>query len=152
MLPTPKRFSVVAGSGQGETRLTAFDRALLDAGIGNLNLIRVSSVLPPGCEYAPQIDLPPGSLVPTAYGALISDEPGEEIAAAIGVGLSPDSFGMIFEYAAKGTREQAEEAVAAMLREAFASRGMQLQRSLIKGVERRVERVACVIAAAALWY
>ena len=152
MLPTPSKFSVVAGSAEGETRLTAFDKALLDAGIGNLNLIRISSVLPPGCEYSPKVEAAPGSLLPAAYGTLVSDEQGETIAAAIGVGLSPDAQGMIYEYSCKGGREEAEEAVADMLREAFAARGLRLQRSLIKGVERRVERVACVVAAAPLWY
>ncbi|HBG22160.1 MAG TPA: pyruvoyl-dependent arginine decarboxylase, partial [Peptococcaceae bacterium] len=41
MLPVPSKFNLVTGSGEGATPLNAFDAALLDAGIGNLNLVRV---------------------------------------------------------------------------------------------------------------
>jgi len=43
----PSQFFMVAGKGDSEYALNAFDLALLDAGIGNLNLIKVSSILPP---------------------------------------------------------------------------------------------------------
>ena len=39
-----------AGAAEGETELNAFDNALLAAQVGNLNLIRVSSVLPLGAS------------------------------------------------------------------------------------------------------
>lgn len=38
---------VVTGSGSGPTETAAYDAALLDAGVGNYNLVRVSSVVPP---------------------------------------------------------------------------------------------------------
>ncbi len=101
MLPTPKKFTLCAGSAEGSTRLNAFDNALLAAGIGNLNLLRVSSVLPPEAELVEKLDIPPGSLTPTAYGSIISDVPGERIAAAVGVGFSEDTYGMIMEFSGK---------------------------------------------------
>lgn len=39
---------VTTGTGQGPTPLAAFDRALFDAGIGNYNLVVLSSVVPIG--------------------------------------------------------------------------------------------------------
>lgn len=36
------------GTGDGPTTLAAFDSALFDAGIANYNLLRLSSVIPPG--------------------------------------------------------------------------------------------------------
>lgn len=152
MLPTPKRFTLAAGAAEGDTRLTAFDKALLRSGLGNLNLIRVSSVLPPLCEYAEDLPIPPGSLTPTAYGALISDQPGEQIAAAVGVGISPSSFGMIMEYSDKCLPAEAEEAVRAMVREAFEARKMELAEIKVRSAGLTVERVGCVFAAVALWY
>ena len=98
MLQTPHRFTLVAGSGEGDTTLTAFDKALLSAGVGNLNLLRVSSILPPGAEYSHQVEIPPGSLTPTAYGVIIGEVPGQRIAAAIGVGIMSGSFGVIMEF------------------------------------------------------
>jgi arginine decarboxylase len=85
MLPTPRRFTIVAGRSEGGTKLTAFDKALLDAGIGNLNLLKVSSILPPNAECVEKLEIPPGSLTPTAYGSFVSDVSGQLIAAAVGV-------------------------------------------------------------------
>jgi arginine decarboxylase len=51
VLPVPSKFDLVVGSGEGATPLNSFDAALLDAGIGNLNLVRVSSILPPGAQF-----------------------------------------------------------------------------------------------------
>ena len=42
--------AATAGRAEGGTPLNAFDNALLAAGIGNINLIKVSSILPPGVE------------------------------------------------------------------------------------------------------
>ena len=43
---TPNAIWASAGAAEGDTELNAFDNALLAAQVGNLNLIRVSSVLP----------------------------------------------------------------------------------------------------------
>ncbi len=152
MLPTPKKFFLTAASAEGQSELTAFDNALLAGRIGNINLIRVSSILPPGAEYDPDLSIPPGSLVPTAYGYIISDEPGELIAAAVGIGFSADTFGVIMEFAGKCSQKEAEERIEAMLREAFASRGMELVDMKIAATEHRVEKIGCALAAVPMWY
>lgn len=152
MLPTPKKFFVTAGSAEGETYLTAFDNALLDARIGNLNLIRVTSILPPEARYCPELQIPPGSLVPTAYGYIVSDVPGELIAAAVGVGLSDNSFGVIMEYSGQCSEKEACQNIELMLKEAFARRGMELVEIKMASVEHRVERTGCALAAVPLWY
>lgn len=38
---------VTSGIGEGQTKLSAFDAALWDAGIANFNLIKLSSIIPP---------------------------------------------------------------------------------------------------------
>jgi arginine decarboxylase len=38
---------VTHGTGSGPTEISAFDRALVDAGVANYNLLYLSSVLPP---------------------------------------------------------------------------------------------------------
>ena len=97
MFPVPSKFNLVVGRGEGRTPLNAFDAALIDAGIGNLNLVRVSSILPPDAQYTPDLWIPPGTPTFTAYGYLTSTTPGQMIAAAIGVGISPDTYGVIME-------------------------------------------------------
>lgn len=152
LLPTPEKFTLVAASAEGQTPLTAFDGALLKAGIGNCNLIKVSSVLPPSCRLVERLEIRPGMLLPTAYGAFTSDESGRLISAAIGVGVSEESWGLIMEYDGPGSREEAERAVEEMVREGFQRRGLRLVELHVKAVEHRVERVGCAFAAAALWY
>lgn len=155
MLPTPRKIKLVSGSGEGEEKLLAFDRALTDAGIGNVNLIRVSSILPPGCSYDEGFSIPPGSLTPTAYGSLVSDEGGREIAAAVAIGFSrtAEDYGVIMEFAGFCSREEAERRVTEMVREAFRARGKELQEVRVTAVSRRVDsRPAAVVAAAVMWY
>ena len=153
MLPTPKKYFVTAAAAEGETALNAFDNALLKARIGNVNLLRVSSILPPNCELDNDLVIPPGSLVPTAYGAIISDTPGELIAAAVGVGISEaEHFGVIMEFSGKCSAKEAEEQIAQMLKEAFKVRGIALNKTIIKSAEHRVEKIGCAFAAVPLWY
>lgn len=151
MLSIPKKFTLVAGDAEGTSELNAFDNALLISGIGNLNLIKVSSILPPKAEFCEQLEIPPGSLTPTAFGTKICENQGELIAAAVGVGLSKDTFGMIMEYSGHCSREEAEAEVSRMVKEAFISRSLSLEKIMMKSVEHRVERIGCVFAAVALW-
>lgn len=152
MLPTPKKFKLVAGSGEGGHSLTAFDAALLNAGIGNVNLLRVSSILPPGAIQDQELIIPPGSLVPVAYASITSAEEGEQIAAAVGVGLSGDSFGVIMELSGRCSKQEAENGVARMIEEAFAVRKLTLCGMLVKGVEHRVVKIGAAFAAVPMWY
>lgn len=152
MLPTPTKVAVVAGAAEGAHKLTAFDKALLAAGIGNLNLIRVSSILPPSCVYVERLEIPPGSLVPTAYGSIVSDVPGQRVAAAVAVGFSERDYGVIMEFSGHCTAAEAEERVVAMVREAFAARGMRLVDVKVAAADKVVERIAAAVAAAVLWY
>jgi len=152
MLPTPRKFTLVAGTAEGKSRLNAFDHALLASGIGNLNLLKVSSILPPGASFVEKLEIPPGSLTPTAYGSIVSDAPGEIISAAVAVGFSEDTFGVIMEFSGRCGRAAAEAAVTKMVEEAFESRDLHLQKVMVKAVEHRVARIACAFAAVALWY
>ena len=154
MLPTPRRYSLVAASAEGEHELTAFDKALLKAGIGNVNLIRVSSILPPGAVYESRLDIPPGSLVPTAYGTLVCAETGAHIAAAVAVGIGAEAgdFGVIMEFAGHCGRQDAERCVREMVTEAFQYRGMKLAEIKVAAAEHHVVTCGCVFAAVPLWY
>ncbi|MFQ5657498.1 MAG: pyruvoyl-dependent arginine decarboxylase [Candidatus Methylomirabilales bacterium] len=151
-LLTPVTYTLAVGAAEGPTPMNAFDNALLAAGIGNVNLLKVSSILPPDAKYVEKLEVQPGALVPTAYCTWTSELPGERIAAAVGVGLSRDSFGVIMEYAGTGLRQEAEAAVSRMLETAFEQRKMKLDKVRIRGVDFRVATLGSVVAAAMLWY
>lgn len=152
MLPTPKKYFLTAASAEGRSKLTAFDNALLKARVGNVNLIRVSSILPPEAELEEGLEIPPGSLVPIAYGSIISDVPGETISAAVAVGLSHEGFGVIMEFSGKCPKDEAVEIISDMVREAFETRQRPLVEIKVAAVEHKVEKLGCAFAAVPLWY
>lgn len=152
-LPLPSTFTLVAGASEGPSRLNAFDNALLEAGIGDLNLVKISSVLPAGALEVPEVNAPPGALVPTAYGAVESQLPGEVIAAAVAVALPDDGGnGVIFEYSGRTTAQEAEAAVRRMAEAAFERRGRPLREVRSRSVEHTVRVMGCAIAAVALGF
>jgi arginine decarboxylase len=149
---TPNAVWPSAGAAEGDTELNAFDNALLAARVGNLNLIRVSSVLPQDAvilEEAPQIT--PGSLVPTVYTVHVSTHPGETVAAAVGIGVSEGAHGMIYE-SHGASRDEVEATVRQMIDEGFARRGLHLKEVIVRSIEHKVERIGCAVAAVVLWW
>lgn len=50
------KISVRKGVGRGPTELSAFDQALVDAGVANFNLLYLSSVLPPNSDVIKEKD------------------------------------------------------------------------------------------------
>ena len=141
-----------AGNAEGRTKLNAFDNALLAAGIGNINLVRISSILPPGVQLVPLPRIKPGAIVPTAYAAQTSEVPGEVVAAAVGWARpeDPGKNGVIMEFHDKATREEAERMIVEMLGEAFRVRGERIRDMRVFAVEHRVERTGCAVAAVTL--
>lgn len=153
MLPMPKKYFLTAASCEGETTLTAFDGALLKARVGNTNLLRVSSILPPGCEYTPDLEIPAGSLLPIAYGAITSDEKGATISAAVAVGIGQkEHFGVIMEFEGYCGKDKAEAEVVKMVEEAFKMRGIELSEVKVAATEHVVEKIGCAFAAVPLYY
>lgn len=153
LLVVPKKATLVIGKGEGKTHLTAFDKALLSAGIGNYNLLKVSSILPPHVEITESFSVPLGALLPVAYGSLTSEEPGQRIAAAIGIGIpvNPEEVGLIMEFTGYCSAKEAMEIVEDMVRESFEMRNQALKEVRSKAIEHIVEKIGCVIAATVLW-
>ncbi len=152
MLPTPNVFKLVAGSGESISPLNAFDQALLEAGAGNVNLLKVSSILPPRAVFDENISLPPGSLVPVAYGTLTSSKQGATIAAAVAVGIPEEGFGVIMEYSGYVSKKEAEDIITGMVKEAFQTRNLKLTECLVKAIEHRIIETGSVFAGVILWY
>ncbi len=150
IITTPTTHTFVTGASEGFTPLNAFDAALLDAGIGNTNLIKVSSIVPPGSRELPvsQLSLSPGALVPVAYAAMESDIPGSIICAAIAAAWpeEPTQPGLIMEYNAHGHREDAESVVRRMAEEGLKARGWPVHRIQSVSVDHRVTKIGAVFA------
>ncbi len=153
MFETPDIYTVVSGSAEGTSRLGAFDNAILKAGVGNTNLIRLSSILPPKALFKGKIIYPRGVLVPIAYGSITSDKKGEVIAASVAIGVSEeDGFGVIMEYSAATTASSAEEIVRKMAKDALDHRGINIREIKSASAQHTVLNFGCAFAAVPMWY
>ncbi|MBU0479228.1 arginine decarboxylase, pyruvoyl-dependent [bacterium] len=153
IIKTPTCFFLVSGEGEGKTPLNAFDMALLNSGIGDTNLVRMSSIVPPACKKMKPINLPFGALVPVAYASISSDIPGEIISAAVAVAIPENDSkpGLIMEYSARGHREDIENIVRRMSEEGMSSRGEKIRKITSKSVEHKVKKIGNAFAAVVLW-
>ena len=77
------KVSLTKGASEGPTKLNAFDNALLEAKIGNVNLIPVSSMLPPNTQLVEMPEMEPGEMTNCVLSHQYSENPGDEIAAVI---------------------------------------------------------------------
>jgi len=140
----PRNFVIVSGTGEGYTPLNAFDAALGTSGIGDLNLVKVSSIVPPHCTRIEPQAIAPGTLIAIAYAAKTSTLHGEVIAAAVAVGLPEDETraGVIMEYSALGHKQEVEEIVITMAQKALESRGLKIRSIESRAIEVKVEHDA----------
>ena len=94
---------------------------------------------------------PPGLLVPAVYARIAGTRRGERISAAIGIGVSRESYGVIMEHVAHTPRGETEAAVRSMVEEGFRIRGLRLDEVIVAGAEHTVERAGCAVAVALFW-
>lgn len=155
MLDYPKHFYISSGVGKASSELVAFDNALIDAGISNYNLLRVSSILPIGCIRESAVLAKEGSLIPTAFGTKTSDIPGNVIASAIAVGIPRDEkrVGVIMEYSGNCTAAEAEDRVRGMAAEAMNNHTIECLEILSSSIEAIVDGdgYTAVISSVAMW-
>ena len=148
---TPGKAILLSASASGGTPLNAFDNALLQMGIGNVNLVRLSSVIPAHVEWLEELPagIPVGMLLPTVYAEATASTKGETAVAALGVGLRADGAGgLIYEYSEATDPKNAEEVVRAMVEEGFDRRGWRLDRFFagVAHATARKDPVAAVVA------
>ena len=122
----PKRIFLTKGVGKHREKLTSFEAALRDAGIAPFNIVRVSSILPPGAKILPRSkgiqQLSPGEIIYAVMAESSANEPHRLIAASIGVAIPSDrsQYGYLSEYHSFGETEvragdKAEDLAAQML-------------------------------------
>lgn len=149
MLYVPRLLALAQGCSEGLTPLTAFDNALREAGIDNLNLVKVSSIVPKDARFGPVPVLPVGTIVPTVYTHVVSNVPGEVISAVIAAGTGAHG-GVLMEYHHRGPADDAQRVAQAMVEEGFARRGWRLDDVRFASSEHKVDRLGSAVAAVLL--
>ena len=144
----------MAGDAEGMTPLNAFDNGLIAAGVGNTNLIKLSSILPPNSKQIKPFKLPLGSLIPVAYASKVSTQTDEVISAAVAVAIPKDSNlnGLIMEYSAAGHKEEIEKIVRNMAAEGMRVRGYAVKEIKSIAATHRVKKIGAAYAAVVLWW
>jgi arginine decarboxylase len=126
-----RRVILVAGAASGDQPLAAFDYALRQAGIADFNLIKVTSIVPPGVEVRKLIGgahpvMGEGRMAPTIYAREDSDKHGEVLSAAVGVGISTTlqaRAGIVYVASGHQPEKESVEQVEAMVRDGMRIRG-----------------------------
>ena len=100
----PKNIFLTRGIGVSREKLTSFELALRDAGIASLNLIEVSSILPPNCSFVNTEEgsksLYPGQIVPVVLARSDSNKVGDLVSSGVGVAVPRDKsdYGYLSEH------------------------------------------------------
>src|SRR5688572_30598895 len=93
-LYVPKMMFFTKGKGVHKDYLTSFELALREAEIADLNLVSVSSILPPHCKIVNRIEgrkyLKPGQVTFAIMARAATNEPNRLIASSIGLARAAD--------------------------------------------------------------
>lgn len=86
-----KKIFLTKGVGRHREKLNSFEMALRDAGIAHFNIVRVSSIFPPGCKIIPKAQglkyLRAGEVVFCVMSQSETNEPHRLCAASIGIAI-----------------------------------------------------------------
>jgi len=141
------RVSITSGRAEGPSKLNTFDNALLNAGIGDVNLIKVSSILPKDADIVPISTFTPGDMINCVLAYKFSDVEGDVISAAVAVAVA-DEFGCVVENTGinrdlDDIKSEAED----MVRYMMDVRGMKINEIIIEGKSHIVKKQGAVVAA-----
>ena len=140
------KIAIVSGKDEGPTKLNAFDNALTDAGIGDVNLIKVSSMLSRNTEITELPTLKPGSMINCVLSEITSDNPGDEISAVIALAIG-EELGCVVETTGinKNEEELIDEAKF-MVKYMMEKRDVEIKELIVKKSTTKVKEIASVVA------
>lgn len=140
------KIAIVSGKDEGPTKLNAFDNALSDAGIGDVNLIKVSSMLAGNTEIQKLPKLKPGAMVNCVLSEITSDVPGDEISAVIAVAIG-EKLGCVVENAdINKPKNELIDKAEMMVKYMMDKRGVEIKELIIESATTTVKNTASVVA------
>ena len=140
------KIAIVSGKSEGPTKLNAFDNALSDAGIGDVNLIKVSSMLAGNAKISELPKLKAGAMVNCVLSEITSDNPGDNITAVIAVAIG-EELGCVVETTGidKNPDDLIDEAKM-MVEYMMDKRKVEIKDLIIKSSTTTVKEIASVVA------
>ena len=148
---------LTTGTGTGPTTLAAFDSALHANGIDNYNLLRLSSVIPPGTDLVQTEGAIPSEIMPGKWGDRLYvvmaeervDEPGKEAWAGIGWVQEKGSNKGLFVEHEGNSEEKVRDDITQSLKALMETRGIDFGPINMQVVGTKcVDKPACAMAVA----
>ena len=140
------KIAIVSGHDEGPTKLNAFDNALSNAGIGDVNLIKVSSMLASNTEIYELPKLKAGAMVNCVLSEITSDNPGDEIIAVIAVAIG-EELGCVVE--TTGINKDNDEIINEakyMVKYMMNKRNVEIKDLIVKYSTTTVKNIASVVS------
>lgn len=140
------KIAIVSGKAEGPTKLNAFDNALSEAGIGDVNLIKVSSMLGENTELEPLPKLKAGAMVNCVLSEVTSKKAGNKICACVAVAIG-DRLGCVVETTGINDNEESirNEAIE-MVKYMMNKRCVKINDLIVESIEHTVENKGSVVA------
>ena len=140
------KVAIVSGKAEGPTKLNSFDNALIEAGIGDVNLIKVSSMLEKGTEVKLLPKLKAGAMVNCVLATNSSNNKGDIISSVIAIAIG-DNLGCVVENS--GVNEAPEEVkkgAEEMVRYMMDKRNESINELIVEEVHHTVKDIGTVVA------
>lgn len=141
------KVAITSGKAEGPSKLNAFDNALLNAGIGDVNLIKVSSILPKNTQIVELPQLTPGSMTNCVLSVKVSNNSGDLITAVIAVCTSVEDFGCVVEHSGinKNPDTLKNEAID-MVKYMMNIRNLEIKELIVEEISHKVVELGAVVA------
>jgi arginine decarboxylase len=140
------KIAIVSGKGEGPTKLNAFDNALSNAGIGDVNLIKVSSMLEGNAEIVLLPDLKPGTMIHCVLSTITSNKKGESIHATVGVAVGERLGCVVEKTGVNKDSEVLKKEVKDMVEYMMNGRGVKIDKLIVEEINHTVESIGSVVS------
>ena len=140
------RVSIVSGEAEGPTILNAFDNALTEANIGDVNLIKVSSMLGKNTKVENLPKLKVGSMVNCVLSEITSDNKGDEIITCVAIAIG-DELGCVVENSrVNHSEEDVKKEAVEMVKYMMNKRNVPIKDLIVESKSHIVEKNGSVVA------
>ena len=140
------KIAIVTGKDEGPTKLNAFDNALSDAGIGDVNLIKVSSMLSGSAEVHELPKLKAGAMVNCVLSEITSNNPGDEITAVIAVAIGKKLGWVVETTGINKNQNDLIDKAEFMVKYMMEKREVEIEELIVESSTTTVKDIASVVA------
>lgn len=145
----PKYYSIKTGKASAKNELNSLDKAFLAAGIGDYNIIEISSILPKDCKYKEKLtQKPPGTLLPCVISSYTSSKKNRLISSAITVGETEEGLKVVSEANGALNKQESERRSENRAVKMIKNRKMNVRELITNSVEEKVKDTTSVVTAA----